>query len=92
MFFMVHSLIYSRMKTVKSKVLTPSQLVLDYPGVGPEHAHLKDTGRVTYTSVTDEEALDAFQLLAKTEGIIPALESSHAVAYAMKLAKEMNEN
>lgn len=65
---------------------------LDYPGVGPEHAHLKDTGRVTYTSATDKEALDAFQLLSKTEGIIPALESSHAVAYAMKLAKEMNEN
>lgn len=62
---------------------------LDYPGVGPEHAYLKDAGRVTYTSATDAEALDAFQLLAKTEGIIPALESSHAVAYAVKLAKEM---
>ncbi|MBS4205327.1 tryptophan synthase subunit beta [Lederbergia citrea] len=65
---------------------------LDYPGVGPEHAYLKDSGRVTYTSATDEEALEAFQLLAKTEGIIPALESSHAVAYAMKLAKEMKES
>ena len=65
---------------------------LDYPGVGPEHSHLKDTGRVTYTSATDKEALEAFQLLTKTEGIIPALESSHAVAFAMKLAKEMNEN
>ncbi|HLU22680.1 tryptophan synthase subunit beta [Lederbergia graminis] len=64
---------------------------LDYPGVGPEHAHLKDIGRVTYTSVTDSEALEAFQFLSKTEGIIPALESSHAVAYAMKLAKEMKE-
>jgi len=63
---------------------------LDYPGVGPEHAHLKDSGRVTYTSATDEEALEAFQLLAKTEGIIPALESSHAVAYALKLAKKMS--
>ncbi|MFD1706199.1 tryptophan synthase subunit beta [Siminovitchia sediminis] len=62
---------------------------LDYPGVGPEHAYLKDSGRVTYTSVTDEEALEAFQFLSKTEGIIPALESSHAVAYAIKLAKEM---
>lgn len=62
---------------------------LDYPGVGPEHSHLKEIKRVTYTSVTDEEALEAFQFLSKTEGIIPALESAHAVAYAMKLAKEM---
>lgn len=65
---------------------------LDYPGVGPEHAYLKDSGRVTYTSATDNEALEAFQLLAKTEGIIPALESSHAVAYALKLAKQMKES
>ncbi|GIN95356.1 tryptophan synthase beta chain [Siminovitchia terrae] len=63
---------------------------LDYPGVGPEHAYLKDARRVTYTSATDTEALEAFQLLSKTEGIIPALESSHAVAYAIKLAKEMS--
>lgn len=62
---------------------------LDYPGVGPEHSYLKDQGRVNYTSVTDAEALEAFQMLSKTEGIIPALESSHAVAYAVKLAKEM---
>jgi tryptophan synthase beta chain len=62
---------------------------LDYPGAGPEHAYLKETGRVSYTFAADEEALEAFQLLAKTEGIIPALESSHAVAYAVKLAKEM---
>jgi len=59
---------------------------LDYPGVGPEHAYLKDTGRVRYEAVTDEEALKAFQLLCRTEGIIPALESSHAVAQAVKLA------
>ena len=65
---------------------------LDYPGVGPEHCFLKDEGRVTYTSITDAEALDALQLLCRTEGIIPALESSHAVAYALKLAKEMNKN
>ena len=64
---------------------------LDYPGVGPEHAYLKDSGRVTYTSATDKEALEAFQLLSKTEGIIPALESSHAVAYAIKLAKGMGQ-
>lgn len=65
---------------------------LDYPGVGPEHAYLKDSGRVTYTSATDKEALEAFQLLSKTEGIIPALESSHAVAFAIKQAKEMKKD
>lgn len=62
---------------------------LDYPGVGPEHSHLAASKRVTYGSITDEEALEAFQLLSKTEGIIPALESSHAIAYAIKLAKEV---
>ncbi|MFN3505565.1 MAG: tryptophan synthase subunit beta [Caldimicrobium sp.] len=62
---------------------------LDYPGVGPEHAFLKDAGRVLYTAVTDEEALEAFQILSKTEGIIPALESAHAVAYLIKTAKEL---
>lgn len=65
---------------------------LDYPGVGPEHSFLKDMERVEYTAVTDDEALDAFQLLSRTEGIIPALESSHAVAQAVKLAKEMSPN
>ncbi|WP_160721090.1 tryptophan synthase subunit beta [Bacillus sp. USDA818B3_A] len=64
---------------------------LDYPGVGPEHSYLKDSGRANYVSITDQEALDAFQLLSKLEGIIPALESSHAVAYAVKLAAEMKE-
>ncbi len=59
---------------------------LDYPGVGPEHAYWRDTGRVRYTTVTDQEALDAFLTLAKREGIIPALESSHAIAYALQLA------
>ncbi|AKX94115.1 tryptophan synthase subunit beta [Neomoorella thermoacetica] len=59
---------------------------LDYPGVGPEHSYLKDSGRATYTAITDTEALEAFQLLSRTEGIIPALESSHAVALAMKMA------
>jgi tryptophan synthase beta chain len=62
---------------------------LDYPGVGPEHAFLKDIGRAEYVGVTDAEALEAFHYLCRTEGIIPALESSHAVAYAMKLAKTM---
>ncbi|MDV2582983.1 tryptophan synthase subunit beta [Alkalibacillus haloalkaliphilus] len=62
---------------------------LDYPGVGPEHSHLKDIERVKYSAITDDEALEAFQLLSKSEGIIPALESSHAVAETIKLAKEM---
>jgi tryptophan synthase beta chain len=62
---------------------------LDYPGVGPEHAFLNDIGRAEYVGITDKEALDAFHYLCRTEGIIPALESSHAVAYAMKLAKTM---
>ncbi len=62
---------------------------LDYPGVGPEHAFLKDIGRAEYVGITDKEALEAFHYLCRTEGIIPALESSHAVAYAMKLAKTM---
>ncbi len=63
---------------------------LDYPGVGPEHSHLHETKRVTYDSITDKEALDAFQFLSKTEGIIPALESAHAIAYAMKIAPKMS--
>lgn len=62
---------------------------LDYPGIGPEHAWLKDVGRVEYTSITDAEALAAFQLLCRTEGIIPALEPSHAIAAVTKRAKEM---
>ena len=62
---------------------------LDYPGVGPEHAWLKDIGRAEYVGITDAEALDAFHYLCRTEGIIPALESSHAVAHAMKMAKTM---
>lgn len=62
---------------------------LDYPGVGPEHAYLKDSGRATYVAVTDDEAVDAFEYLSRTEGIIPAIESAHAVAYARKLAPTM---
>jgi len=65
---------------------------LDYPGVGPEHAWLKDIGRAEYVGITDSEALAAFHYLCRTEGIIPALESSHAVAYAMKLAKTMRSD
>jgi tryptophan synthase beta chain len=62
---------------------------LDYPGVGPEHAWLKDLGRAHYVSITDQEAMEGFHALTRMEGIIPALESSHAVAYAMKLAKRL---
>ena len=62
---------------------------LDYPGVGPEHAYLHDIGRAEYVPVTDEEAVEAFEYLSRTEGIIPAIESAHAVAYAMKLAPTM---
>lgn len=65
---------------------------MDYPGVGPEHSYLKATGRAEYVTVTGQEALAAFQLLSKTEGIIPALESSHAIAYAIKLAKELSKD
>ncbi len=61
---------------------------LDYPGVGPEHAHLNETGRATYVSATDREALAAFSELARAEGIVPALESAHALAFARKLARE----
>jgi len=62
---------------------------LDYPGVGPEHAWLKDTGRAEYRSVTDDEAMDAFQLLSRTEGVIPAIESAHALAGALVLGREL---
>ncbi|GHU61710.1 tryptophan synthase beta chain [Clostridia bacterium] len=65
---------------------------LDYPGIGPEHSYFKELGRAEYVSATDEEAIEAFQILCRTEGIIPALESSHAIAYALKLAKTMPAN
>ena len=65
---------------------------LDYPSIGPEHAFLHDAGRVEYTSVSDDEALEAFQILSKLEGIIPALESAHAVAHALKVASEMKSD
>jgi tryptophan synthase beta chain len=65
---------------------------LDYPGVGPEHAYLKDIGRAEYVSITDDEALQAFHRLCRTEGIIPALESAHAVAHAMKMAPTMRRD
>ena len=65
---------------------------LDYPGVGPEHAYLYDTGRAEYVAITDDEAVNAFEYLSKTEGIIPAIESSHAIAYAMQLAPTMKKD
>ncbi|HEY7118641.1 MAG TPA: tryptophan synthase subunit beta, partial [Tepidisphaeraceae bacterium] len=65
---------------------------LDYPGVGPEHSYWKDTGRVQYTSITDQEAIEAFQVFARTEGILPALETSHAIAQAMKLAPTLSKD
>ena len=65
---------------------------LDYPGVGPEHSYFKSVGRARYVSVTDKEALDAFQLLSEVEGIIPALESSHAIAYLVKTARKMKKS
>ncbi len=65
---------------------------LDYPGIGPEHAHLHDTGRAEYVPVTDDEAVNAFEFLSKTEGIIPAIESAHAVAHAIKIAPEMDKD
>ena len=65
---------------------------LDYPGIGPEHAYLHESNRAQYKTVTDEEALQAFEYLSRTEGIIPALESAHAVAYAMKLAPQTKKD
>jgi tryptophan synthase beta chain len=65
---------------------------LDYPGIGPEHAWLHDTGRAEYVPITDEEAVNAFEYLSRTEGIIPAIESAHALAYAMKLAAGMGKD
>ena len=62
---------------------------LDYPGIGPEHSYFNAIGRAKYVDITDEEALEGFKILSRTEGIIPALESSHAIAYAVKLAKEL---
>ena len=62
---------------------------LDYPGIGPEHSYFNAVGRAKYVDITDEEALEGFKILSRTEGIIPALESSHAIPYAVKLAKEL---
>ncbi|MFY9380559.1 MAG: tryptophan synthase subunit beta, partial [Acutalibacteraceae bacterium] len=65
---------------------------LDYPGIGPEHAMLSDDGRAKYVAITDDEAVDAFEYLSKIEGIIPAIESAHAVAYAKKIAQTLEKD
>ncbi len=65
---------------------------LDYPGIGPEHAYLRDAGRAEYVPVTDDEAVEAFEYLSRIEGIIPAIESAHAISYAMKLAPTMGKD
>lgn len=65
---------------------------LDYPGIGPEHAYLHSTGRAKYVPITDVEAVEAFEFLSRTEGIIPAIESAHAVAYAIKTAPSMSKD
>ena len=65
---------------------------MDYPGVGPEHAYLKEIGRAEYVPITDKEAVDAFMLLCKTEGIIPAIESSHALAEAVKIVPTLDKD
>jgi tryptophan synthase beta chain len=83
---------YSYLLQDQDGQVTPAHSIsagLDYPGVGPEHSWLKEEGRVEYVSITDEEALEAFELLARSEGIMPALESSHAIAYAMKIAPKL---
>jgi tryptophan synthase beta chain len=72
--------------------VTPAHSIsagLDYPGTGPEHSHLAATGRATYVAITDEEALEGVKLLCRTEGIIPALESAHAIAHAAKLVRDL---
>jgi tryptophan synthase beta chain len=73
-------------QTVESESISAG---LDYPGVGPEHSYLHDIGRVTYEPITDSEAMDAFSLLCRTEGIIPAIESSHALAGAIKVGQRL---
>ena len=75
----------SRTRTARSRTRTRSRPGLDYPGVGPEHAALRDSGRVEYLTATDEEAVDAFRRLARLEGILPALEPAHALARAATL-------
>ena len=90
----LHGTLTKLMQDTEGQVLQATSISagLDYPAVGPEHSHLHETKRVNYTSITDQEALDAFRLLSETEGIIPALESAHALAFALKLAEDMSHS
>ncbi|RUM34452.1 MAG: tryptophan synthase subunit beta [Archaeoglobus sp.] len=90
----LHGMLSYFLQDEDGQILTTHSVAagLDYPGVGPEHAWMMETGRAEYVAVTDEEALKAFSILSKLEGIIPALESAHAVSYAIKLAKEMSRD
>ncbi len=90
----IHGSLTYLLQTEDGQIIEPHSISagLDYPGVGPEHAHLKDIGRVQYVSITDDEAMDALQLLSRQEGIIPAIESAHALAHACKRAKELSRN
>lgn len=80
------------MNTDKSPPVYSISAGLDYPGIGPEHANLHDQKRAEYVAITDEEAVNAFELLSKTEGIIPAIESAHAVAHAIKIAPSLDKD
>lgn len=90
----IHGSLTYLLQTADGQIIEPHSISagLDYPGVGPEHAHLKDIGRVQYESVTDNEAIEALQLLSQQEGIIPAIESAHALAHAFKIAKELSKD
>jgi tryptophan synthase beta chain len=86
---------YSYLLQSKTGQILPTHSIsagLDYPGVGPEHSYLKDVGRVKYVSMSDREALQGFKLLSELEGIIPALEPSHAIAYLKKLAPKLDKS
>ena len=80
------------MNTDKSPPVYSISAGLDYPGIGPEHANLHDQKRAEYVAITDEEAVNAFELLSKTEGIIPAIESAHALAHAIKIAPTLDKD
>lgn len=88
----IHGSLTYLLQTEDGQIIEPHSISagLDYPGVGPEHAHLKDIGRVQYESVTDDEALEALQLLSRLEGIIPAIESAHALAHTFKRAQQLS--
>ena len=91
-FRFLHFVIFQHLKSLCILNLSCNSISagLDYASIGPEHASLRDSGRVEYTSVSDNEALATFHLLSKLEGIIPALESAHAVAHALKVAADLN--